>query len=369
VTEWLFARCTADRHQRNRSRTDGAAAASLAAFQQEVVDAAASVLVKRAFRSSGSSINTEFSSTNWTLADFDAIFKPGIDLMNDVYNDDGCGDLLTAMNPFTLLESVYIIGDLIGNRFLRRQRDFVLRDLLGCIPQARICTDGGSSDNIIDSENEVVECKSMLNYAQKREHMRTGILSGSAASAALPNGWECGRCNDNVDGLNVTSILISSLNGLSQSNKLSRHHVDWGLKARWQPKVIIHLDDEAETPVNVLADLYRGSFLVLRMYNHGSASRLSKQFYQSSTRVLTIPIGYLNGATGFVDADGKSGTTSARESLRSRAEMKGSALYRWAFVGTRGMHHPHTTDARTAMTSFLSGLEGSSKVHLTERDG
>lgn len=41
----------------------------------------------------------------------------------------------------------------------------------------------------------------------------------------------------------------------------------------------------------------------------------------------------------------------------------------WAFVGTRALHHPHTTDARTCMTAHLSGLPGGSALRLAERDG
>jgi len=143
------------------------------------------------------------------------------------------------------------------------------------------------------------------------------------------------------------------------------------LKADWKPKVIIHLDDEAETPVHVLVNLYRGVSLVLRMYNHGSSiNSLRAAFQNSLTQVVVIPIGYLNGATESEDSIGKSGIESAREALQYRANiLRKSVPYSWAFVGNRGMHHAHTTDARTAMTSFFSGLGGNSAVHLTEKDG
>jgi hypothetical protein len=362
VREWLFARCSEDEHQLDQSRSDDAASSSIAEFRKEVADAAGAVLGKRGRKQL-------LRLENWTLDEFDANFKPGAKVLDDVNNEDGCDDLMAAIGPQISSERILIVGDLIGNTFLRRQRDFVLRDLLGCIPRARICNDAGSEHITVDVEKATSECENMLNYAYARDY-RSSKMSGNSVSPGMQTKWECGPCSGSVKDLNSSSILISSLNGISQVDYSKPSHLDWELKSRWDPKVIIHLDDEAETPVKVLTDLYRGTNLVLRMYNHGSAiTRLRNYFSQSSTRIFVIPIGYLNGASAISDEDDKSGTEAVRAALRSRAKIRGSAYYRWAFVGTRAMHHPYTTDARSAMTSFLSGIDGRYKAHLTERDG
>jgi len=369
VQEWLFARCSEDGRQSDQARNDDATTTSITEFRKEVADAARANLDEGNFHASSRNIALNFSSVNWTLADFDAIFRPGTKVLNDVDNDDGCGDLLAAVGPHIASERIFIVGDLIGNTFLRRQRNFVLRDLLGCIPRAIICSDAGSRNVIVDVEEAASECESMLKYAQARSYVLSKIRPGWSPPSSQTR-WECGPCSDSVEDANRSSILVSSLNGISQVDDFKRGHLDWDLKARWNPRVIVHLDDEAETPVKVLTELYRGSSLVLRMYNHGSAiTRLRDHFSQSSTRVLVIPIGYLNGASATSNEDNKSGTEAVREAMRNRAIVRGSALYRWAFVGTRGMHHPYTTDARTAMTSFLSRIDGKSMAHLTERDG
>ena len=93
---------------------------------------------------------------------------------------------------------------------------------------------------------------------------------------------------------------------------------------------------------------------------------------EHACRVVTIPIGYLNG---FVELNSNqntmketaiSGTEAVRQTLRISTEQRN---YTWAFVGNRAMHHPHTSDARTCMTSFMTGISSAYVCHPTERDG
>ena len=307
----------------------------------------------------------------WALADLDERFEPGLQEVTDAAGDDGCGSLGVkgmgiGMGP------ALIVGALVTDGFVRRQRDFILRDLLGCLPEARVCVDEGRSDAAGIAADAAAECADMLRYAST--HKRA---------------WECGPCRE-LSPAGRFTVLVSSLSQLSGDSSddggggggdggggtAAR---DFALKALWRPAVIVHVNDESAAGAGVLRRFYGGARLVLRMYGPmgGSTERASRgadASFEGLPPVVTIPVGYLNGFPDGEGPDGegpgaqpRSGTEAVRASIADGPAQTVERPLRWAFVGTRNRHHPHTSDARTAMASFLSSTEG--LCHVTDRDG
>ena len=321
--------------------------------------------------------------STWSMTDIDAkFFKSKSPIGIDSSRDDSCTSLLApfyetmaALSNFSTVElpKVFIVGAFATKQFVRRQRDFVLRDILGCLPSARVCV-----DDVEDAERVREECQDMLRYAMSRRRE-------SHSSA-----WECGSCSEIVPHPGITlSVLVSSLNYLDKPPYAGDDH-DWKLRRKWSPSVIIHLNDEIPMPEHLRRRFYRGSHLVLRMYglpqtskeSHGGEHEKGNNFPRDDgPRIVVIPVGYLCGFSDSTEGEDVSFGTARRhqenfpyrsglEAVRELA-LKTSMHrnLRWSFVGTRGMHHPHTSDARTAMTSFLSGIGGDHIAYFTERDG
>jgi hypothetical protein len=138
---------------------------------------------------------------------------------------------------------VLIVGDLVGNPFVKRQRDFVLRDLLGCLPRARVCVEARGEGG--DSEDEEVvekECKEMLQYAIVKQRYREAWWrrndarrnGGSCTNDSVNNsnhhdenssesssehhsfGWSCGSCRRQLESRQRSFLAASSLTATSQ---------------------------------------------------------------------------------------------------------------------------------------------------------
>ena len=327
VAQWAIARCAAEDNPHQRVSREQA---SLERFKYEA----------------GGALG--FKNPDWTMDDVDSKFHPGAQALLDQSSDDGCGALFHKENNNGRGNGiVYIVGGLTNEAFVKRQRDFILRDILGCLSRVRICVDGGYNDSSWTRDlNEAAECEDMLRYSL--QHSRD---------------WECGRCpSGRHEGDHSAVVHVSGLSFLSGGHSEG----DWLLKEAWRPNVIVHVNDEAAAPLHALIRLYQGSSLVYRMYNHGEMINGVRNQLNGTT-VVTIPIGHLNG---FADSSDGSRYQSGLESVRETSLRGAKSRPRlWAFVGTRGMHHPHSSDSRTSMTSFFSGLPGEGLAHLTERDG
>jgi len=216
VREWIIIQCSRE-ETTAMSRLGEIAAASFIRFRADV--------------------QTELGLRDgWTLSDVNAHYESkymprSTRECTTAEESVLAGNIESASN----LKGIFIIGDLLRDYFALRQRDYVLRDLLGSIPSAHICID----------LSDTIECASMLQYFQERRMYL----------------WTCGPC-EATEALrrDEVSILVTSFNAIANKDQ---RVLD--LKESWRPRVIIHLNDEATSPSSSLRALYSGAHLVLRM--------------------------------------------------------------------------------------------------------
>jgi len=290
---------------------------------------------------------------------------------------DHCGAVWGSSSPGSQHEEVLVVG-----QFLAIDRDFLLRDVLGCIPRVRYC---------VTSEEDRRKAWPMLEYETRKRQAaweKWGIRTNASIDECEPPSSRQQFQYRNhqrvvlVRNLNRWGDPINAHEGEPVKNILEP------LLDLWRPAVFIHLSEEvARDPSDELEAAYSKAGLVLRPYYHHHSPEFKSMLHRLRDKVIILPLGYGQGsydATGTLGQakDGEesasqpnlyrsSGVTAAlawvldddNEEAAGFTSNKGAHILRrdhtWAFVGRLGVH-----GSRAAMSNVFSNAPSNWGPHI-----